>query len=115
MEKIVINIGLKTNTDKSEISSFLAVNQVLDKFGTKNEVSFKIAKSSYDGEEENCLVVGIYENISIKELEKKLKVLCSALLQDCISYYDTQTSLGDLVWNVNVKPYLSFNKDYMKF
>jgi len=115
MEKIVLNIGLRTNTDKSEISSFLAVNQILDKFGTKKEVSFKIAESSYDGEDEKCLIVGIYENISTKELEKKLKVLCSALLQDCISYYDMQTGLGDLVWNDQIKPYLSFDKDYMKF
>lgn len=115
MEKIVINIGLKTNTDKTEISRFMAVNQVLDKFGDEKEISFKVLNSSYDGEEEKCLIVGISENIGMKELEKKLKILCFELLQDCISFYDTQTSLGDLVWNDQVKPYLSFNKEYMKF
>ena len=115
MEKTVLNIGLRTNTDKTEISRFMAVNQVLDKFGDEKEISFKVVESSYDGEEEKCLVVGIYENIGIKELEKKLKILCFELSQDCISYYDMQTGLGDLVWNDQVEPYLSFNKDYMKF
>lgn len=115
MEKIVLNIGLRTNTDKTEISEFIAINSVIRNFGTKNEISFKVVESSYDGQKENCLVVGIYENISIKELEKKLKKICNGLLQDCISYYDMQTGYGELVWNSKVEPYLYFNKDYMKF
>ena len=115
MEKIVLNIGLVTNSYKFEIYEFVAINSVLRAFETKKEVSFEVVNSSYDGEEEKCLIVGISENIGIKELEKKLKVLCSELSQDCISYYDMQTGLGDLVWNDQVEPYLSFNKDYMKF
>ena len=115
MEKIVLNIGLKTNTYNRPIDAKKAVKEVLDVFKLENELSFKVVESSYNGQIENCLIVGISENIGIKDLEKNLKILCSELLQDCISYYDTQTSLGDLVWNVNVKPYLTFNKDYMKF
>lgn len=115
MEKIVLNIGLVTNNHKLEISEFIAINSVIRNFGIKNEISFKVVESSYDGQKEDCLVVGIYEDISIKELEKKLKKLCSALLQDCISYYDMQTGLGNLVWDDQTKPYLSFDKDYMKF
>lgn len=115
MKKIVLNIGLVTNNHKLEISEFIAINSVIRNFGIKKEISFKVVDSSYDGQKEKCLVVGIYENISIKELEKKLEKLCSSLLQDCISYYDMQTGLGDLVWGDKVEPCLSFNKEYMKF
>lgn len=115
MEKIVLNIGLKTNTYNRPIDAKMAVSEVLEVFNLENEISFKVVESSYNGQEEKCLIVGIYENIGIKDLEKNLKILCSELLQDCISYFDMQTSLGDLVWNDQIKPYLSFNKDYMKF
>lgn len=115
MEKIVLNIGLRTNTDKRENSEFIAINSVIRSFEIKDGISFKVVESSYDGQKEYCLVVGTYEAISTKELEKRLKKLCSELLQDCISYYDMQTGLGDLVWNDQTKPYLSFDKDYMKF
>lgn len=115
MEKIVLNVGLRTNTDKKPIDAKKAILDIIDVFKLENELSFKVVESSYNGQKENCLVVGIYEDIRIKDLEKKLKKICSELLQDCISYYDMQTGYGELVWNGKVEPYLSFNKDYMKF
>lgn len=115
MEKIVLNIGLRTNTDKRPIDAKKAILDIIDVFKLENELSFKLVTSSYNGEKEDCIVIGLHENIKLRVLEMQLKHLCKVLKQDCISYYDMQTGYGELVWNGNVKPYLSFNKDYMKF
>lgn len=115
MENIVLNVGLRTNTDKKPIDAKKAILDIIDVFKLENKLSFKLVTSSYNGEKEDCIVIVLHENIKLRVIEMKLKHLCKVLKQDCISYYDTQTGLGDLVWNVNVKPYLSFNKEYMKF
>lgn len=115
MEKIVLNIGLRTNTDKRPIDAKKAILDIIDVFKLENEITFKLVTSSYNGEIEDCIVIGLCENIRYRVLEMKLKHLCKVLKQDCISYYDMQTGLGDLVWGDKVEPYLSFNKDYMKF
>ena len=110
-----MNIGLRTNTDKRPIDAKKAILDIIEVFKLENKLSFKLVTSSYNGEKEDCIVIGLHENIKPRVLEMQLKHLCKVLKQDCISYYDMQTGLGDLVWNDQIKPYLSFDKDYMKF
>lgn len=109
MQKIQLNIGLKTNTNKDLSNHFTdkLVNFVLTEklFTYDYQSRFEVSNT------ENTLIVQFYSNADKKHIYPIIEFLADSLLQDCIAIKIFE--VGKLVYSNNPKnDWGEFNEKY---
>jgi hypothetical protein len=82
---IILNIGLLNNP--------IAVQNLINLYSS-NLISYDLKVMSYVDEPEPTLILRLNSLVD-------LNFLCSFCTQECIPFYDTETKIGQLVFNSN--------------